>query len=176
MPPISSVVTTFANPLSAERSMQTVERQSAQACTHRQLTVRVTVPSTHRAVRARCRAANATRSAPARASSRPAPTQRPPAERAFHCSINPLPQPVRGQLKTGGFWHRGCPVALSGLRLLTVSHRGFDGRVRTGHLVVNKNARPRASVLRQVYRLRFPLRHMRLAGMYWVELQPPARR
>jgi hypothetical protein len=45
--------------------MRTVERQSAQACPHRQLTVRVTVPSTPHAVRARCRAANATRSAPA---------------------------------------------------------------------------------------------------------------
>jgi hypothetical protein len=85
----------------------------------------------------------------------------------FHSSINPLPQPVRGQLKTGGFWQRGCPVPLSGLRLLTVSHRRFDGRVRTGQLVVSKNAaRPSASVFREVYRLRFPLRDMRLAGMY----------
>jgi len=55
--------------------MRTVERQSAQACPHRQLTVRVTVPSTPHAVRARCRAANATRSAAARASSRPALAQ-----------------------------------------------------------------------------------------------------
>src|SRR4051794_20947712 len=58
----------------------------------------------------------------------------------FHSSVRPLPQPVRTQLKGGGFWHRGCPVALSGLRLLTVTNRGFDGHSHTGQLVVNRRA------------------------------------
>jgi hypothetical protein len=85
----------------------------------------------------------------------------------FHSSIKPLPAPVKAQLKAGGFWHRGCPVPLSGLRLLTVSHRGFDGQVSTGQLVVNKHAaRPLASVFRQLYRLHFPVRHMALADAY----------
>ena len=85
----------------------------------------------------------------------------------FHSSVKPLPQPVKAQLKAGGFWHRGCPVALSGLRLLTVSYRGFDGRAKTGQLVVNKNAAPPlASVFRRLYGLHFPIRHMGLADMY----------
>jgi hypothetical protein len=85
----------------------------------------------------------------------------------FQSSIEPLPHPVRAQLKAGGSWQRGCPVALSGLRLLTVSHRDFDGRTQTGQLVVNKTvARPLAGVFRQLYRLRFPIRHMRLADAY----------
>jgi hypothetical protein len=85
----------------------------------------------------------------------------------FHSSIEPLPQPVQAQLKSGGFWHEGCPVGLSGLRLLTVRHWGFDGRARTGQLVVNASAaRPLARAFGQLYGLRFPIRHLRLADMY----------
>jgi hypothetical protein len=85
----------------------------------------------------------------------------------FHSSIEPLPQPVRSQLETSGAWHRGCPVALSGLRLLTVTHRGFDGRTRTGQLVVNATAAaPLARVFGRLYRLHFPIRHMLLADAY----------
>ena len=85
----------------------------------------------------------------------------------FQSSIEPLPEPVRAQLVAGGFWRRGCPVPLSGLRLLTVSHRDFNGRMQTGQLVVKRSAaRPLAGVFRQLYRLHFPIRHMRLADMY----------
>ena len=85
----------------------------------------------------------------------------------FHSSIEPLPKPVQAQLKSGGFWHEGCPVALSGLRVLTVSYHGFGGRVQTGQLIVNKNAaRPLARVFGQLYALNFPIRHLRLADVY----------
>lgn len=85
----------------------------------------------------------------------------------YQSSVKPLPAPVKAQLKAGGFWHRGCPVALSELRLLTVTHRGFDRRTHRGHLIVNaRAARPLGRVFRQLYRLRFPVRHMRLADFY----------
>src|SRR4051794_32781346 len=58
----------------------------------------------------------------------------------FHSSAKPLPAPVKALLERGGFWHRGCPVGLSGLRLLTVSHRGWDGRTHPGQLIVNAGA------------------------------------
>lgn len=92
----------------------------------------------------------------------------------FGSSVRPLPQPVRAQLKEAEAWHRGCPVGFSGLRLLTVTHRGFDGRPRTGRLVVNaRAARPLARVFRQLYRLHFPIRHMRLADAYGPRRQRP---
>jgi hypothetical protein len=85
----------------------------------------------------------------------------------FHASNEPLPPPVRAQLKAEGFWHAGCPVVLSELRLLTVSHWGFDGRAHTGQVVVNANAAgPLGRVFRKLYGLRFPVRHMRLGDMY----------
>jgi hypothetical protein len=85
----------------------------------------------------------------------------------YHSSIEPLPRPLKVQLEQRGHWHRGCPVPLSGLRLLTVTHRGFGGRVRSGELVVNKRAaRPLARVFRRLYELRFPIRHLRFADAY----------
>jgi hypothetical protein len=95
---------------------------------------------------------------------------------AFHTSIQPLPPPVRAQL-TGRFWHKGCPVPLSQLRLLTVSHWDFDGRVQTGQLVVNRSAAaPLARVFGRLYALRFPIRHLRLADMYGPTRSQPADR
>ena len=52
----------------------------------------------------------------------------------YQASVKPLPQPVKAPAEgSGGFWHRGCPVGLNGLRLLTVTHYGFDRRTHTGH-------------------------------------------
>jgi D-alanyl-D-alanine carboxypeptidase len=93
----------------------------------------------------------------------------------FHSSAKPLPAPVKAQLKAGGFWHKGCPVALSGLRLLTVSHRGWDGRTHHGQLIVNAGAAaPLRRVFHRLYRLRFPIRHMRVADFYGPKRSRPA--
>jgi hypothetical protein len=93
----------------------------------------------------------------------------------YHASVEPLPQPVQAQLKSGGFWHKGCPVAVSGLRLLTVRHWGWDGRAHDGQLVVNAGAaRPLARVFGQLYGLHFPIRHMLLSDMYGPKSGRPA--
>jgi hypothetical protein len=85
----------------------------------------------------------------------------------FHSSIEPLPQPVRAQLKAEGFWRSSCPVGLSELRLLTVRHWGFDGRAHTGQLVVNADAAGGlARAFGKLYGLHFPIRHLRPADMY----------
>jgi hypothetical protein len=93
----------------------------------------------------------------------------------FHSSVQPLPASVKTELKKGGFWHSGCPVPLSGLRLLTVTHRGFDKHNHTGQLVVNASAaQPLARVFRKLYLLHFPIRHMQLSDMYGPERGRPA--
>jgi len=81
-------------------------------------------------------------------------------------AIRPLAAPLKSTLQHG-FWEAGCPVPLSGLRLLTVRHWGFDGRPHTGQLVVNGDAaEPLAGVFRRLYALRFPIRHLQLTDMY----------
>jgi hypothetical protein len=85
---------------------------------------------------------------------------------AFHASIQPLSAPLRSELR-GRFWHSGCPVPLSRLRVLTVTDWGFDRRAHTGQLVVNADAAaPLSRVFRRLYELRFPIHHMRLADAY----------
>jgi D-alanyl-D-alanine carboxypeptidase len=93
---------------------------------------------------------------------------------AFNASIQPLPAPLRAELKAG-FWQPGCPVPLSRLRVLTVVHWGFDGRTHTGQLIVNEHAAaPLARVFRRLYELRFPIRHLRLADHYGPSRSQPA--
>jgi hypothetical protein len=93
---------------------------------------------------------------------------------AFHSSIRPLPAPVRAELR-GAYWHPGCPVPLSELRLLTVTHWGFDDRAHTGQLVVNARvAVPLSHVFRRLYELRFPIRHMRFEDAYGPSRSRPA--
>ena len=85
---------------------------------------------------------------------------------AFNVSIKPLPDHMHARLN-GPFWHQGCPVPLSDLRLLTVTHWGFDGRPHSGQLVVNERfAGPLGRVLRRLYELRFPIRHMSFSDAY----------
>ncbi|HEX5982895.1 MAG TPA: M15 family metallopeptidase [Solirubrobacterales bacterium] len=68
---------------------------------------------------------------------------------------------------TGASWRPGCPVGFSKLRLLRVTHWGFDGKVRRGRLVVHRDsARGMLGVMRKLYRLRFPIRRMRLVDAY----------
>jgi hypothetical protein len=82
-------------------------------------------------------------------------------------SIAPLPPDVRAQIRHAGAWQPGCPVALSDLRLLTVTHRDFRGRPQTGQLVVNKSvAQPLRLVFRRLYALYFPIRHLQLDDAY----------
>ncbi len=83
---------------------------------------------------------------------------------AFHGSITPLPDGLRAAL-AGKEWHAGCPTALSQLREVTVTYRGFDGRDHGGVLVVNQDAAAKmVMVFRQLYALHFPLRRMLPVG------------
>lgn len=92
----------------------------------------------------------------------------------YESTIRPLPAPLESTLE-GRFWEQGCPVPLSQLRLLTVSHWGFDGRVHEGQLVVNRDvAGPLAKVFRRLFELRFPIRHMRLDDVYGPRRARPA--
>src|SRR5262245_43184117 len=88
------------------------------------------------------------------------------AEAAEKNSVQPLPAELRAELRNG-YWRPGCPVALSELRLLTVTVLGFDGQPHTGQLVVNREyAVPLEGVFRRLYELRWPIRHMALSDMY----------
>jgi D-alanyl-D-alanine carboxypeptidase len=86
-------------------------------------------------------------------------------------SATTAPLPFRGTVEridaaqarrmTGVSWRPGCPVGLRDLRLLRLSHWGFDGRARTGQLIVHRDvARELVEVFRDLYAARFPIRRM----------------
>ncbi len=64
-------------------------------------------------------------------------------------------------------YRAGCPVPVSSLRLLTVTHHGFDGGVHSGQLVVNADVA--SAVLRifsRLYSARFPIQRIQLVDAY----------
>ena len=79
-------------------------------------------------------------------------------------------EPIRGQVKErieGSSWHRGCPVGLDKLRLVEVSHWGFDGDVHHGRLVVHRReAGEIVRVMKRLFHLRYPIRRMELIDRY----------
>ena len=93
---------------------------------------------------------------------------------AFTSSVKPVPAPVRADLRAT-YEIAKCPVRLTELRVLTVTHWDFDGGVQTGQLVVNaKAAAPLTRVFKELYRLHFPIRHMRLTDLYGPRSERPA--
>ncbi len=64
-------------------------------------------------------------------------------------------------------WHTGCPVPLTGLRLLTLDYWGFDGRPHEGQLIVSAaQTRNVLAAMRSLYQVRYPIRRMRLVDAY----------
>jgi hypothetical protein len=80
--------------------------------------------------------------------------------RGFRGSIERI-DAAQAKRMTGVSWRPGCPVALRGLRLLTLTYRGFDGRAHDGRLVVNRDvARAVVGAFRSLYAGGFAIRRM----------------
>jgi hypothetical protein len=66
-----------------------------------------------------------------------------------------------------GEWHRGCPVWMSQLRVLSFRYHGFDRKSHIGQIVVNQEvAHPLAKVFAKLYRMRFPIRDAAFSSIY----------
>ncbi len=86
---------------------------------------------------------------------------------AFDATSAPLTLGQRALLVRAHEYHNGCPVKLSGLRVLGVSYWGFDHKVHEGTMVVNAGAvAPLTTVFHKLYDLRFPIHYMSLMDAY----------
>jgi hypothetical protein len=64
-------------------------------------------------------------------------------------------------------WHRGCPVPISHLRLVTLTYWGFDDQPHSGQLVLNRDAvLPVVKAMRSLYQTQFPIRRIVLVDRY----------
>jgi hypothetical protein len=85
----------------------------------------------------------------------------------YHSSSRPLTSAEKAQLKKVGVWHKGCPVSLDDLRILSATYRGFDRHSHNGQVVVNKTAAAGlATVFGKLYALHFPIRRMTFKQVY----------
>ncbi len=83
----------------------------------------------------------------------------------FGASILPLDQATRARMTSS--WREGCPVPLDDLRLLTLDHWGFDGRVRQGELVVHADqAEAVVAAYSELFAARFPIERIELVDVY----------
>ena len=84
----------------------------------------------------------------------------------FRAVVRALSASERADM-TPSVWRRGCPVALEGLRHVSLPYIGFGGRARRGALVVNASAADDVvAAFRALYRARFPIRRMRPIQAY----------
>src|SRR4051794_4302466 len=75
---------------------------------------------------------------------------------AFHGRAERIDAQTRARM-SGVSWREGCPVGFAALRLLTVSHWGFDGEVHRGRLVVNRDvAASMLGAMHSLFRLHYP--------------------
>jgi hypothetical protein len=64
-------------------------------------------------------------------------------------------------------WRPGCPTDVKDLRLLSITHWGFDGQVERGELIVaSKQAKEVLSVMRRVFRHGYPFKRMKLVDRF----------
>ncbi|BAK36192.1 hypothetical protein MLP_31780 [Microlunatus phosphovorus NM-1] len=93
------------------------------------------------------------------------PPRASPASPAFKSSVSPITDEIRARMATS---HRpGCPVPLADLRYLRLSYWDFDGRVRSGELVIAaEHADDVVAVFRKLYAARFPIQRMVLVSEY----------
>ncbi|MDX6534713.1 MAG: hypothetical protein QOF68_2457 [Gaiellales bacterium] len=82
----------------------------------------------------------------------------------FQAKIEPISPELRARMTS---WRPGCPVGLRDLRLLTLSHWGFDGEPHFGRLIVARGqAKNVVKAMHRLFDLKFAIRRMRLIDAY----------
>ena len=81
----------------------------------------------------------------------------------FRSSIRGIDAGLAARMATS--WRPGCPVPLSGLRLVRLTYRGFDGADHMGGLVVAAAVAPGVvQAFHELYGARYPLNSLRLVA------------
>lgn len=96
----------------------------------------------------------------------PPATAAPPSTAAgFRAEIVRIDAATAARMRSS--WRPGCPVALEDLRLVRLVHRGFDGAVHDGELVVHHDvADGVVSAFRAMFEAGFPIERVRPVDEY----------
>ena len=85
----------------------------------------------------------------------------------YQSTVTPIPQAMRKAM-IGVSWHKGCPVGLGDLRLITATHRTPEGGTATGQLIVHKDVAATVDelILKRLYEIGYPIRQMQPVDKY----------
>jgi hypothetical protein len=79
--------------------------------------------------------------------------------------------------RMGTSWRTGCPVALTDLRVIELTHWGFDEQVHRGEIMVHRrHVKAITGVFRTLFDARFPIERMELSNGYMGNDPPLAQR
>lgn len=85
---------------------------------------------------------------------------------SFSATITPIPRALRTTM-TGVSWHKGCPVGLGALRLITSTFHLPTGGTATGQLIVHRDvARPVLRIFKRLWQVGFPIAKLQLIDAY----------
>jgi len=84
----------------------------------------------------------------------------------FKGTIEIIPTDI-ATMMIGCSWQPECPVPLEDLRYLTITHWGYDGEEKIGHMVVHaKLADELIAIFHELYNEQFPIERMELIDLY----------
>jgi hypothetical protein len=79
---------------------------------------------------------------------------------SFQGSVTPIDETTAARMTSS--WRPGCPVPLSDLRLVKLTHWGFDGQPHPGDLVIHRDHADRIlTVFASLFEARFPIERVR---------------
>ena len=85
----------------------------------------------------------------------------PPGDGHYHSTVAAVPADVLAR----STWQRSCPVAATGLRYLTMSFVGYDGKAHTGEMLVGARVADAVTrVFGHLFAARFPIEEMRVVA------------
>lgn len=85
----------------------------------------------------------------------------PPGDGRYHSTVAAVPADVLAR----STWQRSCPVAATGLRYLTMSFVGYDGKAHTGEMLVGARVADAVTrVFGHLFAARFPVEEMRVVA------------
>ena len=86
---------------------------------------------------------------------------------AFEASISQITPQIKERMLKGNSWKQGCPVALEDLRYLRMKHIDFNGKEKTGEMIVHAEVSEEViKIFETLYDAGYPINKMKLISDY----------
>ena len=83
----------------------------------------------------------------------------------YNHSISKITPEIQKRMLKGNSWRKGCPVPLKDLRYLKLIHIDFNGKDKSGELIVHKEVADEVTkIFEALYEIGYPVRKMKLVS------------